>query len=360
MGVPGWLLRIVVGFLKERELIVRFNGGHSGRKQLPAGGPQGTVLGLFIFLILINCAGFMNVDKDIGSQITTTLKQRKPMEKMHAKFVDDLTLAKSINLKHNLLKKPESELTRPLNYHDRTSHVFAPNIPTLNAELKELVEYSKENGMVINETKSKIMFFNSSRSLDATPKLSLSDDDSYLEVVEQMKLLGVIIQSNLKWSENTEYICKKGYTRLWMLRRLKIIGANPNEMLEVYKKQIRSVMELAVPVWQPGITDGEKYQIERVQRTALYIILGKNYINYDNALNLLDLESLDTRRKTICRNFAVKALKHEKFSKWFTYSEAKTISTRSKKSLLKPVYTRTNKYEDSPIPYLTRTLNNIY
>ena len=27
MGVPGWLLRIVIGFLRERELIVRFKGG---------------------------------------------------------------------------------------------------------------------------------------------------------------------------------------------------------------------------------------------------------------------------------------------------------------------------------------------
>ena len=103
------------------------------------------------------------------------------------------------------------------------------------------------------------------------------------------------------------------------------------------RNKLDLLLEVAIPVWQPGITDGEKYQIERVQRTALYIILGKNYINYDNALNLLYLESLDTRRKTIRRNFAVKALKHEKFSKWFTYSEAKTISTRSKKSLLKPV-----------------------
>ena len=35
MAVPGWLLRIVMGFLTERELIVRYMGGTSGRKMLP-------------------------------------------------------------------------------------------------------------------------------------------------------------------------------------------------------------------------------------------------------------------------------------------------------------------------------------
>ena len=50
MGVPGWLLRIVMGFLTEREMIVRYQGRTSDRKMLPGGSPQGTRLGLFLFL----------------------------------------------------------------------------------------------------------------------------------------------------------------------------------------------------------------------------------------------------------------------------------------------------------------------
>ena len=81
----------------------------------------------------------------------------------------------------------------------------------------------------------------------------------------------------MKWSDNTDYICQKGYERLWMLRRLKGLGASEAEMLDVYHKQVRSVLELAVPVWQPAITQQETKQIERVQRCALYIILGDDY-----------------------------------------------------------------------------------
>ena len=58
MGVPGWLLRIVISFLSDRELIVKYKNGQSGRKCLPGGSPQGTRLGMFLFLILINFAGF--------------------------------------------------------------------------------------------------------------------------------------------------------------------------------------------------------------------------------------------------------------------------------------------------------------
>ena len=58
LGVPGWLLQVVIGFLEKREMEVTCNGETSGRKTLPGGGPQGTILGLFLFLILINAAGF--------------------------------------------------------------------------------------------------------------------------------------------------------------------------------------------------------------------------------------------------------------------------------------------------------------
>ena len=61
LGVPGWLLKIgwlAVGFLSERELILSYKGENSQSKSMPGGGPQGTVLGIFLFLVLINDAGF--------------------------------------------------------------------------------------------------------------------------------------------------------------------------------------------------------------------------------------------------------------------------------------------------------------
>ena len=150
-----------------------------------------------------------------------------------------------------------------------------------------------------------------------------------------------------------------------MLRRLKILGASESELLDVYDKQIRSVLELAVPAWQPGISKQESHQIERVQRTAFHIVLGENYVSYENALILLKKEMLSDRRIKLCVKFAKKALKNPKFTNWFHPDDTAppTIKTRANqkkvKSKYKQVQTRTERYEKSPLPYLTKLLNEL-
>ena len=105
------------------------------------------------------------------------------------------------------------------------------------------------------------------------PQLSI-ENDKLLEVVEEFRLLGVIFMSNLSWQANTDKMCQSAYARLWMLRRLKKLGASVTDMLDVYNKQIRCVLELAVAVWEPGLTLAENKQIERVQKSALMLFWG--------------------------------------------------------------------------------------
>ena len=147
-----------------------------------------------------------------------------------------------------------------------------------------------------------------------------------------------------------------------MLRNLKRLGASRADLTDVYYKQCRSVLELAVPVWTPGLTKMEIHQLERVQKTACAIILGGDYIPYKLALKKLNMETLESRREKICLTFGKKALKSEKYKKWFeidTESEP-VIKTRNykPKPKLKPVTCRNKKYRKSPIPYLTNILNS--
>ena len=46
----------------------------------------------------------------------------------------------------------------------------------------------------------------------------------------------------------------KGYKRIWILRRLKNLGATDEGLKDVYIKQIRAILEYAVPVWHSKIT----------------------------------------------------------------------------------------------------------
>lgn len=80
MGVPGWLLKLVVAFLTDRELILRYKGKKSGRKSLPGGSPQGTRLGMFLFLILINFAGFEDYEVITWGPCNQTITQKTTFE----------------------------------------------------------------------------------------------------------------------------------------------------------------------------------------------------------------------------------------------------------------------------------------
>ena len=112
MGVPGWLLNVVSGFLLDRSMVVKYKGVTTESKNLPGGGPQGTLLGLLLFLVLVNLCGFENNECNIGENITVPKGKFKP-ETLHLKYVDDLTIAESINLKETLVPNVNRPLPDP-------------------------------------------------------------------------------------------------------------------------------------------------------------------------------------------------------------------------------------------------------
>ena len=60
--------------------------------------------------------------------------------------------------------------------------------------------------------------------------------------------MGVKLRSDLSWSSNTSYLVKKANTKLWSIRRLKNLGANQTDLMDVYTTQVRSILDYAVPV----------------------------------------------------------------------------------------------------------------
>ena len=61
------------------------------------------------------------------------------------------------------------------------------------------------------------MIINQTKSVDVIPEIRL-DDDTILEVEDEIKLLGVIVRSQLKWQSNTKNINSKGFARIWLNR----------------------------------------------------------------------------------------------------------------------------------------------
>ena len=144
--------------------------------------------------------------------------------------------------------------------------------------IKKTEEYAETNKMKINYKKTKLMVFNPGIVRDIFPRYVFNGDE--LEVVEESQLLGIILRNDLSWSSNTTYLVKKANKKLWTLRRLKRFGTKTNDLLDVYYKQIRNILEFAVPAWHPSLTSADRNRIERVQKSALSIILGRSYKSY--------------------------------------------------------------------------------
>ena len=82
-------------------------------------------------------------------------------------------------------------------------------------------------------------------------------------------------------------------------------------LFDVYTKEVRSILELAVPVWHSGLTKLQGLDIERIQKVSFKIILGTQYTTYSRACELLSTESLQDRRIKLCHKFAEKNVKSE-------------------------------------------------
>ena len=104
---------------------------------------------------------------------------------------------------------------------------------------------------------------------------------------------------------------------MWMLRRLKPLGATTEELLDVYDKQIRCITEFASPVWTSGLTVDESNQIERIQKCAFAIILAEKYSTYNHALKLFNRSTLSSRRTDVKLSFAKTSFRNEKYQHWF-------------------------------------------
>ena len=169
------------------------------------------------------------------------------------------------------------------------------------------------------------------------------------------KLVGVMISSDLKWNENTNYMCEKAMNRMWILRRMRLFNLNLETILDTYVKEIRSILELAVPVWHSGLTKKQTRDIERVQKMAMFLILSENNVDYYVACTIMGVEPLCTRREELCLKFARKNIKQENT---LFHKVTQLSNTRSKeKVVIEPGY-NTKRFKNSSIPYLSKLLNS--
>ena len=100
--------------------------------------------------------------------------------------------------------------------------------------------------------------------------------------MSQHKHLGVLLSSNLGWSDHIDNIVKKAYKKLGLLKKLKFTVSR-DILAQMYISFVRPQLEYAVEIWS-GCT---KYNIEKLEKVQLYaarIVTGLSIITSRTSL----------------------------------------------------------------------------
>lgn len=132
-------------------------------------------------------------------------------------------------------------------------------------EVQNVVEWSKENNLLLNTSKTCELVIDFSPNNSHVP---LVIDDSSVQIVEECTFLGLTLSKDLTWSKNTTNIVKKSRQRLYFLRKLGEFTQNSKILLNFYRCRIESLLVSSVTVWFRNITDKEKRALYKVVRSA--------------------------------------------------------------------------------------------
>lgn len=252
--IPNPTLHWILDFLTTRKQRVKLsNDCFSEWKTVPAGVPQGTKLGPWLFLVMMN-------DLDVSGDVSIW------------KYVDDSTMSEIID------KGKQSALQ---------SHV------------NEFALLSMINGMQLKESKCKelrICFSNIK-----TPFVPVIINDKEIEVVSKAKLLGLTISNDLKWNAHIENTSKKVSSRLYFLRQLKRTKLPSEDLLLFYITCIRPCVEYGCEVFHDSLPKYLSDDLEKLQKRACKIIHPE--LGYEDALKELKLLPLSVRRDNLTSKF---------------------------------------------------------
>ena len=132
--------------------------------------------------------------------------------------------------------------------------------------------------MKLNEEKSKYMIFTRSLTEIAT---RLEVNSKVIDRIEETKLLGIWLTTYLDWSKNTKEICRKSYTRLSLLTKLKYVWVIEDDLLEIYILYIRSLLEYCWTVWQWQHWESSEALIQNHNWFKLYWLPSSTWILWD-------------------------------------------------------------------------------
>ena len=225
MGIGGETLRWITDYLRGREQRTRLDGTHSQYVPVTYGVPQGSVLGPLLFIIFINDL----VDACTFGEVRM--------------YADDTVIS----------------------VMDKNQEVA---LEKLSLALEELNRWSTTNKITINQTKSKVVLFGARKGMiehTSGPKLG----EMRLDIAQNYKYLGLVLDTNLTYSDCVKDILKKVAHKIWLLAKLKNYISNKTATL-LYKTMVLPYFDYADIVYHAAPAP-MLMKLQRMQNQGLKI-----------------------------------------------------------------------------------------
>ena len=221
--------------------------------KIPRFNPQGSVLGPLLFIIYID-----DVTSRISSTSTISL------------FADDIALYRTIR--------------SPADY------------VVLQADITAITMWIEDdNHLKLNVDKCCLMLVSRKHTLSLPPPPLFIHGDSQLQQVSSVKYLGLLLTSDLTWSQHIDNICSKTRKLTGLFYR-RFHHCHPQLMIRLYKSLVRPHLEYASQVWDPHLAK-DTNSLENTQKFALKVCQKSWSASYNELLEATNVQRLSTRRK---------------------------------------------------------------
>ena len=295
MGINSNIVLWIRSFLTDRFQYVRFKGEVSHTILINTGAPQGCVLSALLFTLYTH-------ECKSSSDMCVTLK-----------YADDTVI---IGLLHK-----DRDTSDTSSYFD---------------EIGRFHRWCDCNFLNLNVKKTKEMVFDFSKSPHVCPPVIINDE--VVEVVNEYKYLGTIIDDKLTGETNVARICKKANQRMYFLRKLRDINMDKTIMNLFYKSIVQSVVSFCILCWYGNLTCRDQKKLNRIVKSAKRLgctdVMSFHVLYQDLAVNKVN-NLMKDQDHILCKHYQL-------------------LPSRAR---LSSIYCRTSRYKNSFVPTSIRTFN---
>ncbi|XP_076037769.1 uncharacterized protein LOC143023141 [Oratosquilla oratoria] len=258
----------------------------------------------------------------------------------------------------DIVDPPELDAKRTLIIKQVDGHIHEENTDTIKNELERLNTYMKITSVIKLPNTNTILKIKMETTTMTPPQLSLGTHS--LQVVQSAKLLGITIDDHLNWNQHINNIIRTASYKLFMLRRLKSLGTPLPDLKGVYTTFVLPTLMYASPAWSSSLNITQRSKLEKVQRRACRIILGSQYEGYENALTTLSLPRLSDKHSEALNKFGQDLILHPRHCHFLPPNTTTPRHATRHSNKIKPIRApRTDRYKNSAIPSIVRTINSL-